>query len=99
MIHYNIPKWQNIELFFTVLTFLGYHIVFLSWSMFEATLQAKYEFTIILIFFIKKKKLIISTHEVVDGNPMMYKKTFIKLIFFIKKYRGTIKIHYNYTLQ
>ena len=44
----------------------------------------------------QKYTIVISIHEVVDGNPMMYKKTFIKLIFFIKKYRGTIKIHYNY---
>ena len=27
---------------------------------------------------------------------MMYKKKSIKLIFFIQKYGGTIKIYYNY---
>ena len=49
-------------------------------------------------FFTRQQKytIIISIHEVVDGNPMMYKKTSIKSFFFYKKYRSTIKIHYNY---
>ena len=40
-IHYNIPKWHNIEFFFTKLTFLGYHVVFLSWSMFWSNLASQ----------------------------------------------------------
>ena len=46
---------------------------------FEATLQAK------IIKRQQKYTIVISIHEVVDGNPMMYKKTSIKLLFFYKK--------------
>ena len=30
---------------------------------------------------------------------MIYKKKSIKLIFFIQKYRSTIKIYYNYNIN
>ena len=74
---------------FTKLAFLGYHVVFLSWSMFWSNLASQnYKNT-------TKYTIVILIHEVVYGNPMMYKKTFIKLFFFIKIYRCTIKIHYN----
>ena len=46
---------------------------------FEATLQAK------IIKRQQKYTTVISIHEVVDDNPMMYKKTSIKLNFFLKK--------------
>ena len=42
---------------------------------FEATLQAK------IIKRQQKYTIVISINEVVDGNPMMYKKTSIKLNF------------------
>ena len=45
---------------------------------FEATLQAK------IIKKTKKYTVVLSIHEVVDGNPMMYKKKSIKLIFLYK---------------
>ena len=73
MIHYNIPKWQNIELFFTDLAFLGYHVVFLLWSMFWSNFASQNY---------KKTTKIHYCNFNVDGNPMMYKKTSIKLFFF-----------------
>ena len=48
------------------------------YSYHKASLEAK------IIKRQQKYTIIISIHEVVDGNPMMYKKKSIKLIFYIK---------------
>ena len=65
-----ILNWFLVNWHFQAIMLYSYHD-----QCFEATLQAK------IIKRQKKYIIVISIHEVVDGNPIMYKKTTIKLIF------------------